>query len=498
MSNQEKNNLVSRPPIVVIMGHIDHGKSTLLDYIRKTNIVAKEAGGITQHLGAYEVIQKDKNGKENKITFLDTPGHESFGTVRSRGSQVADIAILIISAEDSVKTQTLEALKCIRENKIPFIVAINKIDSPKANIDLVKQNLVENEVYIEGYGGDISCVEISAKTGQNIDGLLEMISLLAEISELKGNPNINGEGYIIEAKKDKDKGILATALIKNGVINQGQFIACQKSMAPIRAIVDQNNKIIKTATFCAPVTIGGWSDMPKVGSEFKIFDDKNEANEYCLSCKEEIIEDKNYDLSKKAIPIIIKADNQGTLDAIGHEIKKIELENAYIKIIDKNIGNINEGDVKLASSSENGFIIGFGIKVDKTAEIMAERLSVEIKITKIIYELIDWLKEAIEKRRPRIETEEIIGEAKVLKFFSQTKSNQVIGARVLKGSIKVGNKVKIIRRDQEIQKGVIKELQQQKSKTSEISTDMECGVLIEAKLEIAPGDILQSVELITK
>jgi translation initiation factor IF-2 len=501
MNNQENKNLVVRPPVVVIMGHIDHGKSTLLDYIRNTNIVDKEAGGITQHLGAYEVIHKNTNGQENKITFLDTPGHEAFGTVRSRGSQVADIAILIISAEDSVKPQTLEALNCIKENKVPFIVAINKIDSPKANIELVKQNLMENEVYVEGYGGDVPVVEISAKTGANISDLMDMVLLVAEVAELKADLTVLAEGFIIEAKKDKERGVSATILIKNGTLEQGQFISCRMAMAPIRAIHDQNNKIVKSATFSTPVTISGWSDMPIVGAEFKIFTDKNKVAAYCEKCKSEVINDAGFDknnFGKIAIPLIIKADNQGSVDAIEHELKKILPENAYIKIISKGIGNISETDIKMASGSENAFVVGFGVKMDKSAELMAERLIVEVKTAKIIYELIDWLKIAIEKRRPRIESEEIIGEAKILKIFNGTKNNQVVGARILNGSIKLGNKIKIMRREEEIGKGLIKELQQQKIKATEVSAETECGISIEAKVEIAPGDIIQSIQLVTK
>jgi translation initiation factor IF-2 len=501
MNNQENKNLVVRPPVVVIMGHIDHGKSTLLDYIRSTNIVAKEAGGITQHLGAYEVVHKNANGEENKITFLDTPGHEAFGTVRSRGSEVADIAILIISAEDSVKPQTVEALNCIKQNKIPFIVAINKIDSPNANPDLVKQNLMENEVYVEGYGGGVPVVEISAKTGKNIPELLDMILLVAELAELKADPTILAEGFIIESKKDKERGISATILIKNGTVSQGQFISCRVAMAPIRAIHDQNNKMVKSATFSAPVTISGWSDMPIVGAEFKIFTDKNDVAAYCNKCKSEVVNDSGFDrnnFGKTALPLVIKADNQGSVDAIEHELKKILPENAYIKIISKGIGNISETDIKMASGSENAFVVGFGVKTDKSAELMAERLVVEVKTAKIIYELIDWLKIAIEKRRPRIESEEIIGEAKILKIFNGTKNNQVVGARVVSGSIKLGTRVKILRRDEEIGKGNIKELQQQKSKASEVTAETECGISIEAKVEIAPGDIIQSIQLVTK
>jgi translation initiation factor IF-2 len=500
MKNQNTENLISRPPVVVIMGHIDHGKSTLLDYIRKTNIVAKELGGITQHLGAYEVIRTDQNNKKQKITFLDTPGHEAFGSVRTRGSQVADIAILIISAEDSIKPQTLEALDCIRKNNIQHIIAINKIDSPQSNVEVVKNNLIENGIYIEGYGGNIPCLEISAKTGQNIPELLDMIILMAEISELKANSNVLAEGFIIETKKEKDCGISATILIKNGTLKKEQYIACQRAFSPVRNIIDQTNLNLNSASFSMPVTICGWNKNPRVGAEFKTFENKNDAMNYCQNCAEETSKNKTDEENenKKAIPVIIKADNQGSIDAIKHEIRKIEIEEAFIKIISEGIGNINESDLKSAGGNENVFVIGFGIEIDKSAKIIAEKSNIEIKTNKIIYELIDWLKVAIEKRRPRIRTETIVGEAKILKTFSINKNIQVVGGKIKNGILKVGNKIKIIRREEEIGSGLIKELQQQKIKAREVSIDTECGISLESKIEIVPGDIIQSVEIIEK
>jgi translation initiation factor IF-2 len=492
---------IVRPPVVVIMGHIDHGKSTLLDYIRKSNIVAKEAGGITQHLGAYEIIHKTKSGENKKITFLDTPGHEAFCGVRNRGAKVADIGILIVSAEDGVKTQTKEALNSILGDKIPFIVAINKTDSPKANIDNTKTSLLENEIYIEGYGGDIPVVEISAKTGKNIDELLETILLIAEMNNLSADISKPATGFVVEANKDKNRGIIATIVIKNGSLKMGQFIATANAFSPIRNIQDQNNKQIQNATVSCPVSISGWNEIPIVGSEFQVFENKKEAEKFIAEFKE-IIEEKNevrrYKEDDYVIPIIFKADTHGSLEAIEHELNKIKPETAELKIIFKGTGNISENDIKMASSDARTVIVGFGVNIDNSAKSMSEKLNIMPKTFKIIYELSDWLKEQIEEKRPRLEVEEIRGQAKILKTFSKNKTLQVLGAKVKDGFLKVGNKVKILRREEEIGNGIIKELQQAKVKTNEVTLEQEFGMSLDSKIELAPGDMIQAIEIIKK
>jgi translation initiation factor IF-2 len=492
---------ISRPPVVVIMGHIDHGKSTLLDYIRKSNVVAKEAGGITQHLGAYEISHITKSKENKKITFLDTPGHEAFCGVRSRGAKVADIGILIVSAEDGVKTQTKEALDCILADKIPFIVAINKIDSPKANVDTTKTSLIENEIYIEGYGGDIPVVEISAKTGENIDELLETILLMAEMNEFTADLEKNATGFVVEANKDKQKGTIATVVIKDGNLKVSQFIATANAFAPIRSIEDQNKKQIKSATVSCPVSISGWNEMPIVGSEFQVFENKKEAEKF-ISEWREIIEEKKQGRKYKEddfiIPIIFKADTHGSLEAIEHELNKIKPETAELKIIFKGTGNISENDIKMASGDLKTVIVGFGVNIDNSAKSMSEKLNIEPKTFKIIYELSDWLKEQIEEKRPRLEIEEIRGQAKILKTFSKNKTLQVMGGKVKEGILKVGNKVKIKRREEEIGSGTIKELQQAKVKTNEVSIEQEFGMSIDSKIELAAGDMIESIEIIRK
>lgn len=496
-----KNNLIERPPVVVIMGHIDHGKSTLLDHIRKSNIVENEAGQITQHLGAYEVKHKDASGNLKKITFIDTPGHEAFKSVRCCGSNVADIGILIVSAEDGVMPQTLEALENLKNDNIPFIVAISKIDSPKANVELTKSSLIENEIYIEGFGGKIPAVEISAKTGQNVSDLLDLILLSAEIEELKADPDVLAEGVIIEVNKDEKKGISATTIIKNGTLKQKQFIVCEDAYSPIRIMEDQNKKQIEVASFSTPVYIRGWNKLPKVGYDFRTFESKKEAEKYSTehvikkenSKKETCVQNSNF-----IVPLIIKADTQGSLDAIKYELKKIDLLNTEIKIIESDTGDIGEADIKKASSNKNSIIVGFGVGIHKQAVIMKDRLDVLIKTFNIIYELTQWLEETIEEFRPKVEIEERKGLAKVLRVFNKTKNHQVIGGKVKEGVIRTGNRIRILRREKEIGQGIIQGLQQQKSVSEEIAEGVEFGSSIDAKIEILAGDELETFEIVKK
>jgi translation initiation factor IF-2 len=500
MSETAENKTIERPPVVVIMGHIDHGKSTLLDYIRNSNVVAKEAGGITQHLGAYEITHKDGGETEKKITFIDTPGHAAFCGVRSRGAKVADIAILIISAEDSIMPQTIEAYEAIKSDGLPFIVAINKIDSPKANVEKVKNDLVENEIYIEGYGGDIPAAEISALKGDGVTDLLDLILLASEVEGLKADTSKKASGFVIEAHKDSKKGLSATLIIKDGTLNSGQCVVCHNTLSPVRIFEDQNNKPIKTATVSKPVKICGWSDFPVVGAEFESFDSKKEAEEYCETMKEEakvnIFADINEDTF--TIPIIIKSDTHGSIEAVEHELEKITTTNSQIKIVSTGTGNISEADVKVASGNKNSIIVGFGIDVDKQSEIMSDRLEVPVKTFKIIYELVEWLEETIESKRPRMEVDEVLGKAKILKNFSETKTSKVLGARVLEGKIAVGKEVKVLRRGEEIGRGKIKGIQSQKSQVEEVEEGTEFGMQLETKLEIVPADELETFETVEK
>jgi translation initiation factor IF-2 len=501
MSSQ-KENIIARPPVIAIMGHVDHGKSTLLDYIRKTNIVDSEAGGITQRISAYEVVHKGTDGKEHKITFLDTPGHEAFTAIRSRGAHVADIAILVVSAEDGVKPQTVEALNIIKKAKIPYIIAANKIDKEGADIERTKGNLAEHEIYVEGYGGTIPFVPISAKTGKGIPDLLDMMLLQAELEELKGDTSKPAEGVIIEANLDKKKGISATVIIKNGTIRSGMTVTAASALSPVRIMENFLGKPIKEATFSSPIRLIGWSELPAVGTSIKCFENKKEAETFALTHKTSHItgnQTRIIDSPEIAvIPIILKANEAGGLEALEHEIKKIKNERVQIRIIQSGVGDITENDVKLASGRENTIILAFATKIDNAAKSTAEKMSVNIQIFDIIYKLSEWLADEVVKRTPKQQTEESTGTAKVLKIFSVVKDKQILGGRVEKGHIALGSEVKIMRRDFEIGTGKVRELQQQKTKVSEVAEGKEFGTMIESKIDIAPGDRLESFIIVEK
>ncbi len=485
-----------RPPIVVVMGHIDHGKSTLLDYIRKSNIVAKEAGGITQHIGAYEVSHAGSN-----ITFLDTPGHEAFSAIRARGAHAADVAVLVVSAEDGVKPQTVEALKCIRSEKIPFIVAINKIDKPGANAERTKQSLAENEIYVEGYGGDVSVVPISALTGEGVPELLDMIMLTADLQELKADPEKLAEGIIIEAGLDNKKGIYATLLIKDGTIRSGQYIVAEDAYSPVRILEDFQGKQLKAATFSSPVRVTGFNKIPAVGSAFETIEDKKIAETKAQAFKPipkptVITSDQNE--SSLAIPLIIKADATGSLEGIRHELAKIKNEKVALKVVFEGIGNINESDIKTAQSNPNIIILAFNSKPDSKARSVLERSSVRLESFNVIYDLAEFVRNTVISNVPKEYIDEVSGVAKVLALFSKSKDKQIIGGKVQEGSLLIGSEVKILRRDAEIGRGKIKELQQQKAKTEEVREGYEFGTLIESKTEIAIGDKIQGFRVVEK
>ncbi len=488
----------ARPPIVVVMGHIDHGKSTLLDYIRKSNVVDGEAGGITQHLSAYEVAHKDQEGRDRTITFLDTPGHEAFKGMRSRGAQAADIAILVVSAEDSVKAQTVEAHKSIVEANLPFVVAINKIDKPNANPEKVKMDLAEKGIYVEGFGGDIPFVEISAKAGTGIDSLLETILLVADLAELKGDASLPAEGIVIESHLDTRRGITATLIVRNGTLKKGMYLSCGNAIVGTRIMENFRLKPIDSATISQPVGIVGWSEIPPVGGIFKSFASKTEAEEAAKGGKQGEAsrtmrapgEKLNTD---KRIPIIIRTDTAGTVDAVVSEIKKLELPTIGWKILIAGVGTIGENDIKMAGVDKDTVIVGFNTKMDPRAREMNEQLQATVQTFDIIYKLSDYLKELIEERRPRVETLVVGGVLKAQKIFSKTKDRQVVGGTVQTGEISVGNEVRILRREFEIGRGTIVGLEQSRAKVKSVVEGLACGSLIESRIEIAPGDMIEAI-----
>jgi len=519
----------ARPPVVVVMGHIDHGKSTLLDHIRKTNVVDKEVGGITQRMSAYEVshLATDANGKEQSktIVFIDTPGHESFNAIRARGATAADIAILVVSAEDGVKPQTLDALQAIKNAGLSFIVGISKIDKPNADIDRTKLSLAENEIYVEGYGGDIPWVAFSGKTGEGIPELLDLILLTAEVDEITGDPFTDAECIVIEANRDKVRGITATLIVKNGTLYSGSFIVSGTALSAVRMMENFLGKPLKEAGPSTPVRVIGWSDEPEVGGVCFTFGSKKAAEAYVEDQIEKIKERKEaiqkakeqerivninkanalafengeVAIQSAIVPVIIKADTSGSAEAVKYEIEnKIKVDNVEIKIIAMGIGDILENDIKLASGKEGTVVLGFNSKVDVSAKTLAERNGIHIMTFNIIYQMTEWLQEFAEEHRPRTQIEESKGMIKVLKIFSVNKEKQVIGGRVEVGEISFNDEVKILRRDIEIGRGRVRELQHLKSKTTSVDEGKEFGTMIESKMEIAAGDKLEPFHRIVK
>jgi translation initiation factor IF-2 len=499
---QKKEHTQERPPVVVIMGHIDHGKSTLLSYIRKSNKPLNEAGGITQHIAAYEVDHTTKDGKKSRITFIDTPGHEAFGGIRRRGASVADVAVLVVSAEDGVKPQTLEALASIKESDTSYIVAINKIDKEGADIDRTKLSLAENGIYVEGYGGDIPYVAISAKTGEGVGDLLDLIVLAAELQELKGDGSVPATGVIIESNRDVKKGVSATCIIKDGTIKKGAFIVSGVATSPVRIMENYLGKAIDEATFSSPIKIIGWDELPQVGEAFEVFEGR-EAARAAVAAEKERRSKKSGGAETQSenvalIPLVVKADTGSSLEAVISEIKKQATEKIAGRVISSGIGSISESDVKLADGTEKAVIVGFNVKVDAPAKSLAERSEIEIRQFDIIYKMNEWLAEILANRTPKEKTVEVQGRAKVLKVFSKVRDRQILGARAEKGALSVGSEVRILRRETEIGKGSIRELQKQKNETREVLEGQEFGAMIVSPIEIAPGDHIESFIIVEK
>ncbi len=515
--------LTPRPPVVVVMGHVDHGKSTLLDYIRKTNIVDKEVGGITQKMSSYEIVHKakDSSGKmaEHSITFLDTPGHESFNAIRSRGANAADIAILVVSAEDGVKPQTLDAYRAIKAAALPYIVGISKVDKPNANIERAKLSLAENEIYVEGYGGTIPFVPFSGKTGQGVDDLLDMILLTAEVENFSADKNAPAECLVIESNRDKVRGTSATLMVKNGTLKSGTFIVAGHAFSPVRIMENFAGKSIKEAGPSMSVRIVGWDSEPEVGGMCFTFSSKKDAETYIEEEQEKKRLEKerqknsrgstganssmnglgNFSEAEQSIvPLIIKADTSGSIEAVKYEISKIKIDRVTLRIVQAGIGDIGENEVKAAIGVPGTLILGFTVKVDAAAGRFADQHKVSIQTFDIIYKLTEWLTEEAKNRAPKLEVEEQKGVAKILKFFSSVRDKQVIGARVESGSISYNDEVKIMRRENEIARGRVRELQHMKSKVGSVDEGKEFGALIESKIEIAPGDKIEAFHVVVK
>jgi len=490
--------IVQRPPVIVVLGHIDHGKSSLLDYIRKTNVVDGEVGGITQHISSYEVVHQGESG-ERSITFLDTPGHAAFSSVRDQGIKAADIAILIVSAEDGVKPQTKEAFGRIREENLPFIVAINKIDKDGADIERTKSSLIENEIYLEGQGGSVPAVAISAKNGTNIDELLDTILLLADMEELVGDGARSAEGVVLESDVDPKKGVRATLVIKDGVLTNGMTVAAGQALCPVRMMFNFKGEPIAEAGPSSPIDLIGWNIQPVTGSDFVSFSSKKEAEAYCLNYSGPLVKEgrsgdrSGEEIKDSGVFLIIKSDTSGSLAAIEKEIRGIEDKlGVSIKTIDTGLGSVSENDVKNALITEGTVVIGFSVSIDSAADRVKDQHGVTVRLFNLIYELTDWLSDHIETHRPRTKVEQVTGSLKILKVFSRVKNKNVVGGKVVEGKLSVGDKVNVRRSDEVIGQGVIKELQQQKAATPSVTDGSECGLLVESEVEIKSDDQIDS------
>jgi translation initiation factor IF-2 len=489
---------VPRPPVIVVMGHVDHGKSSLLDYVRKSNIVAGEAGGITQHIGAYEV-EHNYEGTPRKMTFLDTPGHAAFGAIRSRGARVADIGILVVSAEDGVKAQTLEAKQAIESAGIPFIVAVNKIDKPNADINRTHASLIEHGIYVEGYGGTIPWVPISAKTGEGIATLLDTLLLLTDVQDMKGVHDALAEGTIIEANHDKKRGMTATIIIKNGTLHKGEFVVAGHALAPVRIMEDANGKQLDSATFSTPVQLVGFDSLPDVGTEINVFTDKRSAEnarrDY-TPISTALWTQENANDERLIIPLIIKCDVTGSLEAIEEAVLKLTNDRVLVRIAQKGIGPVTEADMKIALTSPYSRIVCFNVSADQTAAELADQYGMKIHSFDIIYRLTEWLEEEIVTLTPKRKEKLKVGEAKVLKCFSATKQVKTVGCKILEGELRVGEKVEITRRGESLGSGKIDSIQSARQSVSSIAVGNECGMQIETTVDVHDGDTVTYYRMI--
>lgn len=474
-----------RPPIVVVMGHVDHGKTSLLDYIRQTKVAEREHGGITQKIGAYQAAYKNK-----KITFIDTPGHAAFAQMRARGGKVADIVILVVAADDGVMPQTKEAISHTKAANAHMIVAINKMDAPGAAPDKVKQQLAENEVLVEGWGGDIICVPVSAKTGEGVDKLLESVVALSEIMELSASPLGDLEGVVIESKMDPHRGPIFTGIIKNGTLHVSDEIYTSGTCAKIRALSNFAGESIKEAGPSAPVEISGFPIVPSAGELFVTAKNKDLLD----AKKVEKAEETSYGENVKVVNLILRADTQGSLEALEGALKKLENAEAKIRFLHKATGDITESDILLAHSSK-GLIFGFNSRVPAKVADLADSLKIQIKTYNIIYELLDEvegvLKEVLFKEEVKVK-----GRAEVLRIFPLESGDIVLGCKVSGGVLKIGAKVAILREGVEgpVYSGKIKNLKRNKEEVNVVGKDVECGVLLSPNFkEVKVKDIVDAL-----
>ena len=494
-----------RPPVVTIMGHVDHGKTTLLDQLRNSSVVAGEAGGITQHIGAYQIKIDGK-----PITFLDTPGHAAFTTMRARGADITDITVIVVAADDGVMPQTIEAINHAKAADVPIIVAVNKIDKPAANPGRVMQELSDLGLVPEAWGGDTIFVEISAKFNQNIEELLEMILLVAEVQELKANPNRLALGTVIEARLDKTKGPIATLLVQEGTLKVGDPIVVGNTFGRVRVMVNDQGRRVKTALPATPVEITGLNASPQAGDRFVVFEDEKTARSAGEErAKRALIEQRNassritldnlFSTLKegelKEVNVIIKADVQGSVEALASSLQKIEVEGVRVKIIHTAVGAINESDITLATAS-NAIIIGFNVRPTPQAKIQAESDQVDIRLHRIIYNVIDEIETAMKGMLDPEFEEKITGQAIVRETYTVSKLGTIAGSYVLEGVVKRSSSVRLIRDNIVIYEGELASLKRFKDDAKEVKLGFECGIMIEGYNDIKVDDIIEAYEMV--
>ena len=503
-SEDDEKDLVPRPPIVVVMGHVDHGKTSLLDKIRSENVVSKEAGGITQHIGAYKVKCKDR-----EICFLDTPGHEAFTAMRARGAQVTDIAIIVVAADDGIKPQTIEAIDHAKAAGVSIIVAINKIDKPTADVDRVKRELMNVGLVAEEWGGDTICVPISALTGQGIDQLLEMVLLVAEMKDLKANPNKQSKGTVLEARLDKSSGILVSMLVQRGQLNVGDTIVVGDVIGKVRAMKDDRGRKVKAAGPSTPVEILGLQEMPHTGDLFYEVDDEKMAKQLVQKKKAEqraklikqgskVTLDDLFGKIKegqiKELNIIIKADVQGSVEALKESLEKLSTEEVRVRILHASTGGIKESDVTLASVS-NAIIIGFNVRPEHEAQKQADKEKVDMRLYRVIYDAIDDVQKALNGLKPKKYKEIQLGVAEVRKVFKLTDVGIVAGCYVKSGKIVRNASVRLVRDSIVLLDIKIDSLKREKDDVREVAEGYECGIKLEKFSDIKEGDIFECFEM---
>ncbi|SHN16687.1 translation initiation factor IF-2 [Gracilibacillus kekensis] len=501
IEEENADKLKERPPVVTIMGHVDHGKTTLLDSIRHTKVTAGEAGGITQHIGAYQVRENDK-----KVTFLDTPGHAAFTSMRSRGAQVTDIAILVVAADDGVMPQTIEAINHAKAAEVPIIVAVNKMDKEGANPDRVMQELTEYELVPEDWGGETIFVQLSALKGEGIDDLLEMILLVAEVEELKANADRRANGTVIEAQLDKGRGSVASLLVQNGTLKVGDPIVVGHTFGRVRAMVNDLGKRIKSAGPSTPVEITGLNDVPQAGDQFVVFKDEKQARQIGEMRQQKQIEEKRGSQSRvslddlfeqikqgdiKDINVILKADVQGSVEALAASLKKIDVEGVKVNIIHTGAGAIKESDIILASAS-NAVVIGFNVRPDNNAKKAAESEKVDIRLHRVIYKAIEEVEAAMKGMLDPEFEEKVIGQVEVREIFKVSKIGTIAGAYVTDGKVTRDAGIRLIRDGVVIYEGEIDTLKRFKDDVKEVAQNYECGITIKNYNDIKEGDVIEA------